>query len=142
MRRPWIWALMALTTVLSGCQQERTLKVGLVDTIRVVEADRRTSGLKLEWTAEANEIYLAMSKVKNDKEFQALRDKIKLSNEEWQKMTHAFMKEAVTAVERETAEVAKEKGIDIVVAGNRYMSTIQYFNADDITVEVLYKLER
>lgn len=138
-RAPYI-LLLVVGFCLTGCQKDRPLRVGLVDTVRIVESDRETAGLRMEWTAEANKFYLALSKAKTQKEFEALRQQIAMTSEEWREMTQAFMTETVTAVEKETAEVAKAKGIDIVVAGNRYISTVQYFNDEDITLDVLIKM--
>ncbi len=139
MRKALVLALLG-PLFLCGCQKERKLRVGLVDTVRIIESDRNASGLRLEWTAKANEVYLALTKVKDKKEFERIRSQITSNSEEWREMTHAFMTETVSAVEKQTAEVAQEKGIDMVVAGNRYISTIQYFNDEDITLDVLIKM--
>lgn len=140
MKKPLCVFLAALA--LAGCQsEERPLKVALVDTVRVVEERPEVSDIRLDWAKEASEFYLRLDQVTNKEEFALLKSDINKRSEKWREDMQKFVADSVTAVESATQEVAKQKGIDIVVAGNRYVNTIQYFNGEDITVDVLLKME-
>ena len=130
---------------LAGCEPnspaDSKLKVGTVDIMRVMEERPETRAIRLDWATQAGDTYMRLSQVKDSVEAEELQKEIEESSLEWQKRMDAFMEESVELVEKETAEIAKERGIDLVVVDNPITQTVRYRDGEDLTLDVSLKLQ-
>jgi len=70
-----------------------------------------------------------------------LKAEIDKSSAEWQKRMDTFMEESIALVESETAIIAKERGIELVVVDNPMTKTVRYRDGEDLTLDVSMKLQ-
>jgi uncharacterized membrane-anchored protein len=142
------FAAVALATILVssiiGCspQGERgKLKVATVDIMRVMEERPETRTIRLDWASQAGDTYMRIGDVQDSAEATALEDEIAKSSTEWQKRMDDFMEESIELVQSETAIIAKERGIDIVIVDNPLTKTVRYRDGEDLTLDVSLKLQ-
>lgn len=141
-----LFGLGALATlVMAGCapksETPAKLKVGTVDVMRVMEGRPETADIKLEWANQAGETYLQISSVKDQAEAMALQKEIEKRSDAWQTRMDEFVQESIDLVQQETAVIAKEKGLDIVLADNPLTKTIRYREGEDLTLDVSLELQ-
>lgn len=135
-----------LCCFLAGCgpsSEESTakLKVGTVDVIRVMEERPETVDIRLEWASQAGSTYMEISEVQDEAEAQALKAEIDRRSQAWQRRMDGFMEESIQLVEKETALIARERGLDIVVVDNPLTETLKYREGEDLTLDVSLKLQ-
>ncbi|MCA9797287.1 MAG: hypothetical protein KC910_36000, partial [Candidatus Eremiobacteraeota bacterium] len=53
-----------------------------------------------------------------------------------------FLNKSVDVVRAQAVEVAEEKGLDIVVLDTNFMNSVQYYNGEDITLDVILKMKK
>ena len=130
--------------VLSGCGDgtPRKLTVGTVDVMRVMEERPETRAIRLEWSSQAGDTYMRLSDVQDSAEAMALQKEIEERSAEWQKRVDAFMEESIQLVEASAAEIAKERGIDLVVVDNPLTQTVKYREGEDITTDISLLLQK
>ena len=132
--------LLALVAI--GCNQEkRPLKVGVLDTVRALESQPEVAGFRMDWARQVGESYLALQKVDNQN-YDALSKNVVERNEEWRKEVNDFLNKSVDVVRAQAVEVAEEKGLDIVVLDTNFMNSVQYYNGEDITLDVILKMKK
>lgn len=145
MSRSFALLSLAALLVFSGCAPESDtpakLKVGTVDVMRVMEGRPETADIKLEWANQAGETYLQISSVKDEAEALAVRKEIEKRSEVWQTRMDEFVQESIDLVQQETATIAKEKGLDIVLVDNPMTKTIRYRDGEDLTLDVSLELQ-
>jgi hypothetical protein len=142
-------AAAALLLVLAGCQPDQpaadqkvgALRLGTVDVMRVMEEKPETAQIRLDWAAQAGDTYARLGDVKDKAEYDKLQQEIKKSNQEWQKRMDAFMEKSIAQVEVEAEKLAREKGIDLVVVDNPMTKTLRYHNGEDLTTDILLRLQ-
>ncbi|MGE0488509.1 MAG: hypothetical protein AB7S38_04790 [Vulcanimicrobiota bacterium] len=140
MKRLLTCLLVAL--VATACaQKDRPLKVGVLDTVRALESQPEVAGFRMEWAQEVGEIYLRLQKVKTPESYQDLSKNVMKRNEEWRKEVDQFLNKSVEVVRAQAVEVAKEKDLDIVVLDTSFMNSVQYYNGEDITLDVIVKMK-
>jgi len=97
--------------------------------------------IRLDWAAQAGETSMRISEVQDSAEAAALKAEIDKSSAEWQKRMDTFMEESIALVESETAIIAKERGIELVVVDNPMTKTVRYRDGEDLTLDVSMKLQ-
>lgn len=132
----------ALTVGCGGADKEpQKLKVATVDIMRVMEERPETVAIRLDWASQRGDTAMKISNVKSEEEAEALRKQIERRSEDWQKRVDAFMEDSIKKVEKSTAEIAKERGLDIVVVDNPLTHTVKYRDGEDITLDVSVKIQ-
>ena len=84
---------------------------------------------------------MKISNVKSEEEAETLRKQIEKRSADWQKRVDAFMEDSIKKVEKSTAEIARERGLDIVVVDNPLTRTVKYRDGEDITLDVSVKIQ-
>lgn len=148
-RRSWysLSALALAAVLVTACGSESEngqpakLKVGTVDIMRVMENRPETVKIRLDWASQAGNTYMEISKVRDGAEARAVQEEIAKRSVEWQKRMDAFMEESVALVEKETAILAKERGLDLVVVDNPLTNSIRYREGEDLTLDVQIQLQ-
>lgn len=138
--------LVGLTFLVSGCgstevSKDSELSIGTVDVMRVMEERPETVQIKLEWAAQAGSTYLEMTELTNQDEQAALQSKVARSSEQWRQRMAKFVADSVKEVEAAGAAVAKERNLDIVLVDNPLTRPIKYLEGDDITLDVMLKIQ-
>lgn len=124
-----------------GDKEPQKLKVATVDIMRVLEEQPETVAIRLDWTSQRGDTAVRISELKSKEEADALRKEIAKRSEKWQKQVDAYMEKSVKQVEKSTAEIAKERGIDLVVVDNPLTHTVKYYDGEDISLDVSVKLQ-
>ncbi len=126
---------------LAGCgDADRPLRVGVLDTIRALEEQPEVADFKLEWTEDASRMILEMESVDpKSEQFQAQFQK---SAEQWEKRVNQFLESTVDKVRQDAAEVARQKGLDLVILRTPYLRSVHYFDGEDITTDVVLHLKK
>lgn len=138
-------ALGVACALTAGCdsadKEPQKLKVATVDIMRVMEERPETVAIRLDWASQRGDTAMKISKVKSEEEAEALRKQIEKRSEDWQKRVDAFMEDSIKKVEKSTAEIAKERGLDIVVVDNPLTQTVKFRDGEDITLDVSVKIQ-
>lgn len=143
------WVVAALLLVVSGCgdpapkegEKVGKLRLGTVDVMRVMEEKPETVQIKLDWATQAGTTYNQLVNAKDKVEYGALQKQIAKQNEAWQKRMDEFMKKSVAEVEVQAEKLAREKGIDVVLVDNNLTKTLKYSDGEDLTTEILIRLQ-
>lgn len=141
MKRLLTCLLVALATT-ACAQKDRPLKVGVLDTVRALESQPEVAGFRMDWAQEVGEIYLQLQRVKTKQNYEDLSKNVMKRNEEWRKEVDEFLNKSVEVVRAQAVEVAKEKDLDIVVLDTNFMNSVQYYNGEDITLDVIVKMKK
>lgn len=144
MRLTWVPVVLGLCLAVTGCNSaDRPLKVGVVDTARVIEERPEALDIRLDWVKNASDLYLSMAEPVGGKvDEKALLQDAERRSAQWEKQMQDFVNQAVAAVREHSTEVAREKGLDMVVVNNPYLSPVQYCSGEDITLDVILKMKR
>ena len=143
-------ALVALLLAVAGCNQAPApkegekiapLKLGTVDVLRVMEERPETVQIRLDWTTLTGRNYTDLAAVKDKAQYDALQKQIAKQSEEWQKRMDTFMEKSIAEVEVEAEKLAREKGLDMVVVDNPLTKTLRYHDGQDLTTDILFKLQ-
>lgn len=139
----WIPVLLGVCLAVTGCNEgDRPLKVGVVDTARVIEERPEAVDIRLDWVKDASDLYLEMTDPGDGKvDWEAVRIDAEQRSARWEKQVGDFVAQAVAAVREHSSEVAREKGLDMVVVNNPYLSPVQYCSGEDITLDVILKMK-
>ncbi|MEW6278194.1 MAG: hypothetical protein AB1758_06200 [Candidatus Eremiobacterota bacterium] len=138
-----------LAVVLSGCGQEKqgpAVKAGVVDTVRILNEMPEYRDLNLDWVRQTGEFYDSLPRdrqqLKDPKQLDAVRSDLRSRSETWQKRSDDFFRETYDRIKAASEEVAREKGLDLVVVDTPYVPAVQYSAGDNITTDVLLRLNR
>lgn len=139
---------IALILVTSGCdstpkegEKISALRLGTVDVMRVMEERPETVQVRLDWATLAGRNYTDLADVKDKVEYEALQKQIAQQSEDWQKRMDSFIEKSITEVEVEAEKLAREKGIDLIVVDNPLTKTLKYAKGEDLTVDILFRLQ-
>lgn len=146
--KPGALGLGGLTLLIAagviGCAPQgetAKLKVGTVDVVRVLEERPETHKIKLEWQAKRGDAAMRMSAAKDQAEAEAIQKQIDQQSVAWQKRMDEFMGESKELIEKEATVLAKERGLDLVVVDNPLTRSVKYRDGEDLTLDVLVKLQ-
>jgi len=131
----------------SGCA-ERTLKVGVVNTERIIRENPKYMELNVILSDERSKIYSQIpSNVSSMSVAQkkALQEKLAKDAAErsskFDKLYNESMKGLREDIKAQASEVAKDKDIDLVVVNTVNYPVVLYTSGDNITLDILLKMD-
>lgn len=140
--------LLSALLAVSGCQTPAkegekigALRLGTVDVMRVMEEKPETVQIKLDWATQAGETYTQLANAKDRAEYSELQKQIAKQSEAWQKRMDEFMEKSISQIEVEAEKLAREKNIDVVLVDNTLTRTLKYSAGEDLTTEILIRLQ-
>lgn len=153
MRKSFLLAAVCLITgslfLGTGCTMQKQLKVGLVDTERIVSSNPEYMELNMILMKEREELFSQIPRnasALSADEQNKLREKVsKEANERSQKfdkLYRDFIKKMRTDVQEAAKEVADQKGIDLVVINTPRVQTAYYYYGENITTDILLKQKK
>lgn len=142
-------AALAMLVVVCGCQPPAAkegekvspLKLGTVDVMRVMEEQPETVQIRLDWATQAGQTYTQLANATDKARYDALQKQIAEQSVAWQKRMDTFMEKSVAEVEQEAGKLARERGLDLVVVDNTLTKTLKYNNGEDLTTDILFRLQ-
>lgn len=149
-------ALSLGATALWGCQASEpkvvddgppkaSLKIGIVDTTRVLPEMPAYRDLKTNMMRDRNSFVASLpqdpSRLTKEQmtQYQAEAQQ-KQAN--WRKKTLETIQEATKTIKSQTAEVAQQKKIDLVVVSTPFANSLFYYSGEDITLDVMLKMNK
>ncbi len=131
----------------SGCAQ-RTLKVGVVNTERIIRENPKYMELNVILSDERSKVYSqipdnvsSMSAAQK----KALQEKLAKDAAErsskFDKLYNESMQGLREDIKAQASEVAKDKGIDLVVVNTVNYPVVLYTSGDNITLDILLKMD-
>jgi len=124
-----------------GEGQTPKIKVATVDVVRIMEERPETVDVRLDWKAQKGDTFMRLSGVNDEAEAAEIQEEIKKRADAWQKRMDTFMEESIELVESTATDIAKERGIQLVVVDNPMTRTVRYRDGEDITLDVNLRLQ-
>lgn len=125
-----------------GNRGDGKLRVGLIDTGRILEEMPRYRDLRNDLAKDRSSFFAHMPANPTQEEMMRLQSEAEKKQKDWQKRVMETLQQAVKEIEGLTAEVAKQKDLDMVVISTPYSKTVYYHAGQDITIDVLLKLQK
>lgn len=128
-----------------GSQKGGTIRVGVLNTARIVDQDPAYKTLQLNIMSEKSSF---LGSLPENPEQLTKEERLKFSQDsqkkqaEWQKKVMAFIQQSVKQITDVTAEVAKQRDLDMVVINTPFTNAVHYTSGQDITLDVMLKLNR
>lgn len=133
---------------LVGCAKGPQMKVGVVNTARIVEQNPKYLDLNMIWVEEKNAVYSQIPSnvgTWSDAEKRDLQTKLQKEAGErsakFDKLVRDFMKQMQTDIQDSAGTVARDKGIDMVIIDTPYYPTVLYSAGENITTDILLKMK-
>lgn len=134
---------------LVGCTAKGPqMKVGVVNTARIVEQNPKYLDLNMIWVEEKNAVYSQIPSDigrRSDAEKRDLQAKLTKEAGErsakFDKLVRDFMKQMQTDIQDSAATVAREKGIDMIIIDTPYFPTVLYCGGENVTTDILLKMK-
>ncbi len=142
-------SLVLAAALVAGCgggpQKGGTIRVGILNTARIVENDPAYKSLQLNIMSEKTSFLEGLPE--NPEELTVdqrgkFRQDSQKKQAEWQKKVMAFIQQSVKQITSITAEVAKQRDLDMVVINTPFTNAVHYTSGQDITLDVMLKLNR
>ena len=131
----------------SGCAK-RPLKVGVVNTERIIRENPKYMELNVILSDERSKIYSQIPSNVNSMsaaQKKALQEKLAKDAAErsskFDKLYNESMKGLREDIKNQAAEVAKDKDIDLVVVNTVNYPVVLYTSGDNITLDILLKMD-
>ncbi|MCE7871980.1 OmpH family outer membrane protein [bacterium CPR1] len=140
-------ALLSLLLLVAGCGQgePRKLTVGVVNTERVVSEMPEFRDINLSWAAETGSFLSSIPKSKEEldqRKLKELNDRIQHASKSWQARSSKFYEDAYRRITSASEQVARERGLDIVVIDTMHLPAVQYTSGENVTTDILIKLNQ
>lgn len=138
---------MALLLMSGGCEQ-RSLRVGVVDTERIVRENPKFMELNVVLSDERSKLYSQIPRgvlsMTGDQK-KALQEKLAKDAAErsskFDKLYRESMKKLQEEIQVQAGEVAKDKGIDLVVVNTMNYPAVLYTSGENVTLDILLKMD-
>lgn len=143
MRRLLTASLLGLFVVGCGPSTPPKMTVGVVDTERVVSEMPEFREMNLTWAADTGGFLSSIPTSQEDmskQKAEEINKRIASSSKIWQARSSKFYQEAWSRISKAGEEVARQRGLDMVVIDTRHMPSVQYFSGDNITTDILLQL--
>ncbi len=139
--------LLSLVLLVAGCGQSepRKLKVGVVNTERVVSEMPEFRDMNLSWAAETGSFLSSIPKSREEYDKQKLKDlndRIQRASKSWQARSSKFYEDAYRRITEASKQVASERGLDVVVIDTLHLPAVQYTSGENVTTDILIKLSQ
>ncbi len=133
----------------TGCTMQKQLKVGIVDTDRIVSSNPEYMELNMVLMKEREELYSQIprnaSSLSADEQ-NKLREKVSKEaserSQKFDKLYRDFIKKMRNDVQEAAKQVADQKGIDMVVINSPRVQTAYYYYGENITTDILLKQKK
>ena len=123
------------------------MKVGIVNTARIVQENPKYLDLNVLLMQERNAVYSQIpSNVRelSDSAKRKLQEKLAKEAAErsgqFDKLVRDFMQKLQGDIQDSAGEVARDKGIDMVIIDTPYYPTVLYSSGENITTDILLKM--
>lgn len=131
----------------SGCQAQRQLKVGLVDTDRIVRESPKYMELKV-MLADERQQFLGQfpndTKNMTDSQISELRKKLgkdyKDRSDKLSKQYLSFLKKLTEDIRGAAESVAADRSFDLIIVDSPTTPTVHYNSGENLTTDILLKL--
>ncbi|MBI3930124.1 MAG: OmpH family outer membrane protein [Armatimonadetes bacterium] len=138
--------LLMLLPLLAGCGGgESRLRIGVVDTSRVLSELPEYQSMRMTVAREASDLFLESrgdGKPPTQEEIEQFRVDAQARSEEMNKRVQSFLEETIDKIRVHSEDIAAERGIDLVVADNPFTRSVQYYDGDDITTDIVLRMEK
>lgn len=141
-------ASLGLVLGMSGCSWQRGIKVGMVDTDRIVRENPKYMELKV---MQAGEIQALRQQVPSNlrsmsvSQRQEVRKKLFKDAQEredkFSKKYMEFLNKLTEDIRGAAHSVAKDRSYDLIIVNSPSERTVLYISGDDITTDILLKLK-
>jgi len=142
-------ALVITAALVAGCgggsSKGGNLRVGVLNTARIVDQDPAYKTLQLNIMSEKSTFITSLPENPeglSKEELNKFRQDSQKKQAEWQKKVMAFIQQSVKQITNVTAEVAKQRDLDMVVINTPFTNAVHYTSGQDITLDVMLKLNR
>lgn len=139
-----VWGLLGLTAC---TERQPQMKVGIVNTARIVQENPKYLDLNVLLMQERDAVYSQIpANVGSlpDSEKRKLQEKLSKEAAErsgqFDKLVRDFMTKLQGDIKQSAEQVAREKGIDVVIIDTPYMPTVLYQSGENITTDILLKM--
>lgn len=141
------FGMAMLSLLLSGCQKSATredgkLRVGLINTSRILEEMPKYRDLRNNLAQERGSFMASLPENPSKEEFDRVQKDAAKKQKDWEKRVMDTVQQSVKEISALTADVAKQKDLDLVVISTPYTNSIYYHAGQDITIDVLLKLQK
>ncbi|GMU53510.1 MAG: hypothetical protein AMXMBFR33_26560 [Candidatus Xenobia bacterium] len=139
--------LLSLVLLVVGCGQgePRKLKVGVVNTERVVSEMPEFRDMNLSWAAETGSFLSSIPQSREEfdkRKLKDLNDRIQRASKSWQARSSKFYEDAYRRITQASEQVARERGLDVVVIDTMHLPAVQYTSGENVTTDILIKLNQ
>ena len=138
---------VGLVVTMSGCQAQRQLKVGLVDTDRIVRESPRYMELNVMLANERQAFREQLPNNTNnmsDSQINELRQKLakdaQARSDKFSKQYMDFIKKLTEDIRGAAKTVAEERDFDLVIVDSPNTPTVLYNSGENLTTDILLKL--
>ncbi len=138
-----IAGLLGLAAVGCGKSEPPKMTVGVVDTERVVQEMPEFRDMNLTWAADTGTFLSSIPRTPEEmskKKADELNNRIASSSKIWQARSSKFYQDAWGRISKAGEEVAKERGLDMIVIDTVHMPSVQYTSGQNITTDILIQL--
>lgn len=148
MRKLASGALLALLMLLSGCESKEgdgKMRVGVLDTSRILAEMPKYKDLQSNVAKEQMEFQNSLPKPGEDvseEQMKAIEKDAEKRREEFQKRVNQTIQDAIKDIRDLTNQVAAEKQLDLVIVKTPYSNSVHFFQGQDITLDVMLKMQR
>ncbi|MGM9992354.1 MAG: OmpH family outer membrane protein [Candidatus Bruticola sp.] len=130
-----------------GCAK-RSLKVGVVNTERIIRENPKYMELNVVLSDERNKLFSQIPSNVNSMsgaQKKALQEKLAKEAAErsskFDKLYNESMKSLREDIKKQASEVAKDKNIDLVVVNTINYPVVLYTSGDNVTLDILLKMD-
>lgn len=139
--------LLSLVLLIAGCGQSepRRLKVGVVNTERVVSEMPEFRDMNLSWAAETGSFLSSIPQSREEfdkRKLKDLNDRIQRASKSWQARSSKFYEDAYRRITQASEQVARERGLDVVVIDTMHLPAVQFTSGENVTTDILIKLNQ
>jgi Skp family chaperone for outer membrane proteins len=141
------WCLAGLALVCSGCRNDpdRKLRVGVIDTTRILQEMPQYKDLQAQIQSDKSSFLANLpdpNKKISPQEAAKVQEEAASKQRDWEKLVMDLMKTSVQKITETTAEVARQRDLDMVVINTPATNVVYYYAGQDVTLDVLLKLQK
>ncbi len=147
MKRVVVFSILLLTGLVGCTNRAPHMTVGVVNTARIVQENPKYLDLNVLLMQERDAVYSqipANVQQLSDAEKRQLQEKLAKEASErsgrFDNLVREFMQKLQSDIQESAGEVARAKGIDMVIIDTPYHPTVLYNSGENITTDILLKM--